>query len=341
MVHTGWLRLYDIFDPLVSPYSISAKNLLQVVSTFTNLTTLQYFSRDTSSTFEDVISKVASNLSNLEVLVIARLSLELCGWDSVHERLPEAEEIEWSNTIGERLSSMQNLKRLHLQGLYSPRASWGKLNWKCPLEYLKVAECLTLHRSAILTFALAFRKTLLGLVIGINIQYEYPLEHPKTAFGKDFEVLEELHIRGDLDVANPGDNYLDDLSQAPKLKHLHLPYNEHGGELAHIKQGIEKPQPVWPSLQTLVVWNGEAGGRRGLRVDLLDNGLKNVTSKVSHKFGLLDAEQQWEDLGKYDRTYAHGKMTLSNGRVIEFVELYHNLRRIGLSLEFFDTTQMS
>ncbi|EGG05260.1 uncharacterized protein MELLADRAFT_107762 [Melampsora larici-populina 98AG31] len=329
-------RIFDIdlFDPK-GLYSIPLKNCLRIVSTFTNLVTFQYNSRDSHSTFEEVVSQTVASLPNLEVLVIAREENNVRRWFENYE--PDlAYEEEISKLMGDSLNLLTKLKRLHLQGLIAPRSGWGKLDWKCPVEYLKVTECPRLHGPSIFTLAQAFRKTLLGLLIGPNIDLVPEIDQPNMEFGKEFEVLEELSVRVDLGRRGEEQKLVDSMSQAPKLKHFDI-HRTHTDLLSRVKEQLEQPEPAWPSLRTLGLDHGV--GKIKLNLGLLDKKLKDVKEYVSHKFGVLDAEWAWPT--RYDHTdrYGYGKMTLSNGRVVEVKALDLDFGE-RTSLQYRDTAKL-
>ncbi|EGG04142.1 uncharacterized protein MELLADRAFT_108757 [Melampsora larici-populina 98AG31] len=339
--YTGRSYSFDIYDPK-QVYSTSSKNLLQIVSTFTNLVTFQYISRDTQSTFEEMVSKTLASLPNLEVLVISREETDVYRWiDECRCKLSYEEEI--GKLMGESLSSLTKLKRLHLQGLIAPRQGWGGLDWKCPLEYLKVTECPRLYGEAIFSVAKAFRKTLLGLLLGPEISQPHEIPQPKIEFGKEFVVLEDLSVRAYLGM-HEETRLIDVMSQAPKLKHFDIHANE-TDVLSRIKEQIEQPGSAWASLQTLGVdapdkrdySDSESDEEEGFV--LLDEKLKTVSEFVSHKFGLLDAEWDWPRRDDHKVKYNYGKMTLANGKVIE-IKAQDVYLRDRTSLQYLDTVEL-
>lgn len=333
---------FDLFHPTRHGYATHAHDLLQTVSTFKNLNTFQYFSRDVSSSrFEDEISKVAEQLPNLEILVIARLWSDTKRYNDLAFR--DGKEEETSKLIGERLSTLTKLKQLHFQGLVAPRASWAELDWKSPLEYLKVAECTWLRSFAVFTFAHAFRKTILGISIGEEQHlnpHTYTVPPPDTNF-KEFEVLEELQVLTELKPRydRTEKSILDNICQAPKLKHLHIHFDYSAHLLPHIKGGIEHRKPIWPSLQTLVVTDNNS--YKEAEYPPFKDQEKNIIrqKKASREFGSLHAAWQKEDKRKRDRhRYCkYARMTLPNGRGIKVkaMQVVEYGDR-GLSLEYRD-----
>ncbi|KAH9810181.1 hypothetical protein DFH28DRAFT_1184819 [Melampsora americana] len=325
---TSYYAPFGLFEPDDHNFAILARNLLQTISTFTNLTNLQYISDDVSSTFEDEISKTAELLPNLEILVIARPWSIAEGWNSFDPYDEEVSAVKMSKLIGKRLSSLTKLKRLHLQGLEAPCASWGQLNWKSPLEYLKVAECTYLYGLAVFPFASAFRKSLLGLSIGAN-QPKDPkdFKSPPWQLGKEFVVLEELQVRGDLSTNCNKENprlktrFLDEISQAPKLKHLEIYFGCSRHVLPHIKKGIEKSDPVWPSLQTIVAAHSDNTTHSFFphsEQPFPFEEYRVSQKQITLEFGLLHAEWQQEEKKRecFFGYCSMGKMTFPNGRVI-------------------------
>lgn len=337
---------HNLFDPEPPSYSIHARNLLQTVPTFTNLNIFQFFSRDNCSRFEDEISKTVQLLPNLEILVIARPRSYVTGWAS--DPFGDGNEVEMSKLIGQRLSSLTRLKRLHLQGLVSPRASWAQFDWKSPLEYFKVAECSWLYGLAVFPLAHVFRKSLLGLTIGPDLITAFnSFIMPEFNFGKEFEVLEELQVIQSLGSATePLDHdselkFLDEISHAPKLKHLQIYFDYEDirpyltGETEqlirlYLPQETEQLEPVWPSLQTIVLGdckfcNGEAVSEDPLMEEVLEH-WEEITSL---RYGLLHAEWKQHDPHSWDgedlqpeMTCRYGSLELSDGKVIRVKAKY-------------------
>lgn len=324
----------NIYDPNQF-FAIPAKNLLQIVSTFNNLVIFQYISLDSGLNFEEIVSKTVASLPNLEVLVIAREESQKERWFEYYT--PDmAYEESVSKLMSKTLSSLTKLKRLHLQGLITPRSGWGKLDWKCPVEYLKVTECPRLRGEAIVNLAYAFRKTLLGLLIGPDVGLIRPTDQPKIEFGsgQEFAVLEELSVRLQLEDE---EQLMDYMSQAPNLKHFDI---HHCLEdiIFCIKEQLEQPGAAWPSLQTLGV-DFDDENDTDLSFDLLDEEMKDVTEFISHKFGVLDAEWDWHSRYDHRVNYDYGKMTLSSGRVIE-VKALKQMDDDRTSLQYLDTVKL-
>ncbi|EGF98224.1 uncharacterized protein MELLADRAFT_69454 [Melampsora larici-populina 98AG31] len=344
--HTGRWIPFDLFDPETPGYAIHARNLLQTVSTFTNLNTLEYVSHDTSSRFEDEISKTVQLLPHLEILVIARVWIDVQGWDH-DDTFEQDDEMEMSKLIGQRLSSLTTLKRLHLQGLVAPRASWGELDWKSPLEYLKVAECSWLFGLAVFPFARAFQKTLLGLTIGCTTPRNMnEVIAPEFDFAKEFEALEELQVLKDLEVTSPQDapfspqTFLDEIAQAPKLKHLEIYFDYYDHVLPHINKLIEKSEPVWPSLQTLVAYNNVEDEEREFP-QMEEKTIWEAEKEDPFKFGVLNAEwRQHEELSAQDAC-RYGRLSSSDGRSIEVkVKYEENNWNRSVSLKLGDPSSL-
>ncbi|EGG04049.1 uncharacterized protein MELLADRAFT_108627 [Melampsora larici-populina 98AG31] len=339
----------ELFEPTTLGYAIHAKRFLQTFSTFTNLKTLQYFSHDTTSRFEDEISKTVEMLPNLETLVLVRAWHEVKDWNSEEPcPTPGFNEDELSKSVGQRLSSLKTLKRLHLQGLVAPRESWSELDWKSPLECLKVAQCQWLHGLSVFPFAHVFRRTLLALSIGHHLPANWKdVEEPEIRFVKDFEVLEELQLLTSFDhcVEELEQRLLDDISQAPKLKHFETFFNFSHHLFPHITNGIQKDQPVWPSLQTIVANDGRSRDYRRIEFPHLDKKPKTKKNQSPFRFGLLYVEwKQHERLlcrrGWPINKSKSGLMSFSDGRVIEVQTEYTDLDDdIEFSLEFVDISR--
>lgn len=305
-------------DGFFACQSYSLESILSKMIKFQNLTKFEFISGDTSSRPEEWIAECIIGLPNL-------VSLTLAASTKV-ERRTNSDFFQWAydyfpDDCGKSLSSLTKLKHLSLKNLSTPNSWWHDLRWNSKLESISITLCPRFHSFRIFDFALIFKDSLKILSIGKTPYSPVDIKYlaPKVNNGKEFPVLEELTILGQLlqteDRAGieTEESILETVYRCPRLKHLNLSGASKSDTLKIINQSIQESDSNWPSLKTLIV--GPEVKLDGLDKSTKSNG--KILSNGSQDHHIEEMRSLWDNDDDDLSTEFMGKLHLRNQRVIE------------------------